>query len=67
MKYLTIYCIAVKWGFFDQKLALVHECMFDSQRVRGWRGREDPRAVIVAQVHQRQFSFNEVPLRQCSL
>jgi hypothetical protein len=30
---ITIYCIAVKWGFIDQKLALVHECMFDSQRV----------------------------------
>jgi hypothetical protein len=35
---IGIYCIAVKWGYINQKLAVVQKCMFDSQRVRGWRG-----------------------------
>jgi hypothetical protein len=58
---LTIYCITVKWGFIDSKLAWVHKCIFDSQRVRGGLGRI-PRAIIIAQVHPRQWSVNETLL-----
>jgi hypothetical protein len=59
---IAIYCIAVKWGFIDQKLAWVHECIFDSQSFRGWRGREETKAVIFAQVNPSQLKVNSKAL-----